>query len=147
MGHSAPSQIVGAFPAGIALRLPEWRRLLVQVNQARSLGSPEADRLQRELWAAVAAALAGIDGDELARALPAIATALRVSIPTLNGAVEVCRAFPEGLPARPWRVLRALAGLSEEGRRRYDQLLPLDAPESAIPRPAPAITKKVGQGA
>lgn len=147
MAGNVASQIVGAFPPGIALRLPEWRRLLRQVNQARTLGSPEADRLQRELWAAVAAALIGLEADELARALPAIAAALRVSVPTLTGAVEVCRAFPEGLPARPWRVLRALAGLSEEGRRRYDQLLPLDAPESAIPKPPPAIAKKPVGGA
>ena len=147
MGHSAPSQIVGAFPAGIALRLPEWRRLLVQVNQARTLGSPHSDELQRNLGADVAATLLGLEGEELAQALPAIAAALRVSVPTLTGAVEVCRAFPEGLPERPWRDLRALARLPERQRRRLDADLPPDAIEEEIPKPAPPVAKKAGQGA
>jgi len=123
-------------PPEVAGHLREWGEQLAAIDRQARVDPFELNSLRWGLGRAMTGALDGLGSEQrITRTLEAIAGKLGKSRTYLYHLLWVARAWPEGLPRRPWTVLRKLARLPKDERDRLEGELPLDAPASALPSP------------
>jgi len=122
---------------------PRWRKIIIQIQQARQPSAPQVNELRWQLGREICDAIQAHSQTPKTALMEAIAGRLGCSRGLIYQLANVATAFPDELPAQQWSALVRLSAFPPQQRSKLLADLPEWAPARLVPAASSARDEKL----